>query len=340
MHDFLPSMIQENVDLQSKNTLGLKSRAAYFAEFRSLEDVISLYDWAKEQQQPLLVLGGGSNLLMPEKIEALVIQSVANHVSCVSSNHQYQYLDVDAGKNWHEWVLESTSYGHGLENLALIPGSVGAAPIQNIGAYGVEVCQLIESVTGYQLSRRKLRTLSTDECEFSYRDSIFKNELKNDFVIPSVRFRLAKEFSPDLSYAPLDQLDKKSIQPIDLINKVVEVRQQKLPDPSSIPNAGSFFKNPVVEHNLAERLKEEWPDMPQYRQSAGTKIAVGWLIETCGFKGKALGLVKMHDRQALVMTARQGACLESVLELQKSIHQTVFDRFGVSLEREPLMFGD
>lgn len=340
--------IQTNIDLQSKNTLNLPCRAAYYATFSNLEELVRLHEWALENQLPLRVLGGGSNVLMQEKLDALVVQSVDDTVSLIepveSDNDRCDqvYVDVAAGKNWHNWVIESTQYGHGIENLALIPGTVGAAPIQNIGAYGVELCDHIDSVLGYQLSRKQLVRLSAKDCQFGYRDSTFKRGLKQDFVVLSVRFVLNKSFQPNLNYAPLNELQKRfdsgQLSPQDLIEAVIQVRQSKLPDPSVTPNAGSYFKNPQVPFAEAERLHSTWPTMPQYPQEQGVKLAAAWLIDQSGFKGRQVGKVKMHDKQALVMTSSEGATLDSVLNLQAQIQQEVRERFGVELEPEPQIF--
>lgn len=333
------SKIQQNTSLQSMNTLGLPGVARYFSTFHSLTDVMHLQAFADEKNLPLKVLGGGSNVLLSAQVDALVIRSEATAICEIHRSEQEVLVDVDAGVTWHDWVRRSTDFGHGLENLALIPGSVGAAPIQNIGAYGVEVSSCIASVTGYQLSTRQLRTLSAAECQFGYRDSIFKGELKNDFVILRVRFALQPVFEPVLVYAPLNHLDAATLTPQSLIDEVVAVRRSKLPDPAQIPNAGSYFQNPVVSDEYAATLKASHPAMPVYPQTKGTKLAAGWLIQECGFKGASFGPVGMHEKQALVLTASDGASLQDVLTLESRVQQSVWDTFGVRLEREPGLFG-
>lgn len=332
------SEILQNISLQAMNTLGLPGVARYFSTFHSLADVMRLQAFAEQQAIPLKVLGGGSNVLLGEQVDALVIHSQAKALREIRRSEQEVLVEVDAGVLWHDWVSRSIEFGHGLENLALIPGSVGAAPIQNIGAYGVEVGSFIDSVTGYQLSTRQLRTLSSAECRFGYRDSVFKGELKNDFVIMRVCFRLQTRFDPVLVYAPLNQLDAHSLTPQLLIDQVVSVRRSKLPDPAQIPNAGSYFQNPLVADEHVAALKAEYPEMPVYPQAKGTKLAAGWLIQECGYKGASFGPVGMYEKQALVLTASEGASLQDVLALESRVQQSVWDTFGVKLEREPGLF--
>lgn len=330
--------IRHNVSLYELNTLKLKGQASAFATFNSLESLIELQRSACELNLPLRVLGGGSNILLAEHVNALVVQPVAKNIQVIREDNTHVWVDVDAGVDWHKWVCASTQYGHGLENLALIPGLVGAAPVQNIGAYGVEAGDLIEQVVGYQLSTQQLKTISAAECRFSYRQSVFKRELNNDFVILRVRFRLIKQFKPTLNYAPLDQLDASHLTPNELINAVVDVRRSKLPDPSLIPNAGSFFHNPIVSNEFADELKQQFPAMPQYVQSVGVKLAAGWLIDQCGFKGKSFGPVSMYEKQALVLTTNEGATLSDVRYLQEMVQTSVYEAFGVWLVPEPQVF--
>ena len=331
-------VIQRDVSLKTMNTLGLPGTAQGFAHFSNLSDLLYLQRYAAQHELPLKVLGGGSNVLLSDPIRALVIHCTAQGIRPVVQTDDTVFVDVDAGVPWHQWVCRSIEFGHGLENLALIPGSVGAAPIQNIGAYGVEVGSFIDSVTGYQLSTRQLRTLSAAECRFGYRDSVFKGVLKDDFVILRVRFRLQARFDPVLVYAPLNQLNTHTLTPQSLIDEVISVRRSKLPDPAQVPNAGSYFQNPLVADEQAAALKAAYPEMPVYPQAKGTKLAAGWLIQQCGFKGASFGPVGMYEKQALVLTASEGASLQDVLALESRVQQSVLHTFGVSLEREPGLF--
>lgn len=356
------SLVQLNVELHGLNTLGLHSIVDAFAEFNNEQQLFELIAWAKSQKQKLQVLGGGSNLLLSEKITGLLIKSnqqliepMAEKGAGQNGEHssEYNYWRVSAGVNWHSWVqyaIQQNAYG--LENLALIPGTVGASPVQNIGAYGTEVSDLIESVQGVRVSRPELGVLelSADQCDFSYRDSIFKKSLKDDFIITSVVFKLSKRLAANLTYGPLQQISDKLIalendqQKAQMIfDHICHVRSQKLPDPQQIPNVGSFFKNPVVSAQQAQRLQDQFPDLPCYSQAQGrVKLAAGWLIEQAGWKGKGIGAeksaVRMYEKQALVMIAEKSsraARLSDVLQLQQAIEQSVLEQFSVTLEREP-----
>ena len=333
--------VLRDVDLTSANTLRLAGCAASFAEYTSVSELLSLLAYAHSHNLPVRVLGGGSNILLSGVVDGLVMKSAMTSVQVLSSDEQSVRVLVDAGKSWHEWVVESPGYGHGLENLALIPGTVGAAPVQNIGAYGVEVGSLIDEVRGVQLSSGQLRRLSVADCRFGYRDSIFKRELANDFIVTSVVFRLVRQFRPDLSYGPLADLDAEQVSPQQLIQRVSDIRRERLPDPATIPNAGSFFKNPVIARQQAEELKALYPSMPVYPavRPDQLKLAAAWLIDQSGWKGRWLGNAGMHDRQALVLVTNGKASLADVQVLQAAVAADVQQRFGVLLEPEPQLFG-
>jgi len=356
--------IQTQFSLQTYNTLQLQSTAKAFATFQSVDELLELIVYAQQQKLPLRVLGGGSNLLLQENIEACIIKSTDESIEVLDSesvedNKSFIRIKVGSGKNWHQWVQESIQqYGFGLENLALIPGTVGASPIQNIGAYGVEVGDCLESVEGVYISNPTagLQKLTNEQCQFAYRDSVFKGELQNDFVITSVVFKLSKKLASQLAYGPLKSIEPQltelatDIEKAQCIfNHVCDIRSAKLPDPAQVPNVGSFFKNPVVASDKAEQLKVDYDNIPTYPQADGTvKIAAGWLIEQAGWKGKGLGespeqaKVKMYDLQALVLTApldinskKRDVGLVDILELQQAIEASVQQKFGVQLEREP-----
>ena len=335
------SMIEKNKDLKGLNTLSLPARAENYAEFSSVSELLSLLCFAKKQNLEPKVLGGGSNVLLPTTVSGLVLKSTMQTIQVLRENQNGVWIKVEAGKNWHQWVLESQQYGHGLENLALIPGTVGASPIQNIGAYGVEVSDVLESVQGICLSSLQLMNLTNAECRFGYRDSVFKRELKNDFVVTSVVFRLAKNFQPNVDYGPLASwaTDNESFSSQRLIDQVCEIRSSKLPDPAKIPNAGSFFKNPIVSEQLVAKLKAKYPAIPCYPQINGkVKLAAGWLIEQAGWKGKQLGNTSMHKLQALVLTTNGNADLNDVFSIRDAVVVDVCEKFGVELEPEPQVF--
>lgn len=329
--------MQANFELRTLNTLALPAKAKAFVRFSSQIELLGLLKKAKAEHTQVYVLGEGSNILLADDVDGLVIQSAMNSVQLIDQNAEHIWLAVDAGMNWHQWVQQSIQYGHGLENLALIPGSVGAAPIQNIGAYGVEVREYLEQVEGVEISTGKTRIIKEKDCHFSYRNSIFKHELKNDFIITRVVFRLSKQFSPNLTYGPLQKLT--GLDADALIAAVCDIRRSKLPDPTVTPNAGSFFKNPIVDSEKVKELKRIFPELPQYLQADGqAKLAAGWLIEQAGWKGKWLGNVRMHDQQALVLTTNGKASFNEVMELKEAVVTSVQQLFGVTLEAEPQVF--
>ena len=348
-------------ELSKLNTLSLSGKAEYFSRFKSISELLTLLAYADKQQLNIKVLGGGSNMIVQPKVTGLVVQSAMEGVEKLSENDDSITYAVDAGLNWHQWVLKSIELGaYGLENLALIPGTVGASPIQNIGAYGVEVGQCIEEVRGLQLSTGQWMAFTADQCDFSYRDSIFKNQFKNDFLITRVIFRLSKVFKPQTSYAPLKQMaeqfvatcmDKsaESLTAQQVADWVIGVRNSKLPDPAKIPNAGSFFTNPIIPKSQADELLNQFPNMPVYAvqgiaqgnvegSEKRVKVAAGWLIDQCGWKGKSLGLAKMHDQQALVLTLKPGARQQDLINIQQAVQADVNNKFGIQLHPEPQPF--
>lgn len=344
-------------DLSKLNTLALPGKAEYFCRFTSISELLSLLQRAKNESLAIKVLGGGSNIILQSKVSGLVIQSVMQQVVKLSEDDESVTVAVDAGLSWHQWVLNSIKLGaYGLENLALIPGSVGASPVQNIGAYGVEVGQLIEEVRGIQLSTGQWMSFSAGQCDFSYRDSIFKQQFKNDFIITQVIFKLSKIFKPQVSYAPLKQMAEQalvrgvSLSAQNVTEWVIEVRNSKLPNPAEIPNAGSFFTNPIIDKAQADVLLQQHPAMPVYplvSAKAGSvsdvsdgevKVAAGWLIDQCGWKGRSLGLARMHEQQALVLTLQTGATQQDLLAIQQAVQADVEAKFGIQLQPEPQPF--
>jgi UDP-N-acetylmuramate dehydrogenase len=357
--------IKSQYDLSSLNTLSLKGTAENFARFHSVSELLLLLEYAKAHQLKIKVLGGGSNMIVQPLVTGLVVQSAMQCIEKLSEDEDSVTYAVDAGLNWHQWVLQSIELSaYGLENLALIPGTVGACPIQNIGAYGVEVGQYIEEVRGLQLSSEQWMSFSAEQCDFSYRNSIFKKQFKNDFIITQVVFKLSKVFKPHISYAPLKQMAEEFIESINtkrigtddyaagdsvsaqqIASWVIEVRNSKLPDPANIPNAGSFFTNPIISKYQADDLLIQFPTMPVYPVQSGAegvekrvKIAAGWLIDQCGWKGKSLGLAKMHDQQALVLTLKPGAKQQDLINIQQAVQTDVENKFGIQLYPEPQPF--
>lgn len=329
-------------DLSTLHTFGLQATAK---AVRPLADQSDLLDYIGQAMrgEPVVLLGEGSNTVF-------VSESLDATVWCMQMKGR-QYLGVQdgshvfrlaAGENWHNWVEWSVMSGYpGLENLALIPGTVGASPIQNIGAYGVELMDRILSVHGFDVKTGETRTLSNSECKFQYRDSIFKHELKDRFVITEVDFALPVEWRPVVNYGDVaekcEQFGPVTAQ--NIMKAVIQIRTGKLPDPKALGNSGSFFKNPIVPVATAQSLKAKWPDLPVFEVDANqSKLAAGWLIDQCGLKGFKLGEVQVYPKQALILTNLGGAKGTDLSRMIEHIQSTVEKKFGVSLEAEPNIF--
>jgi UDP-N-acetylmuramate dehydrogenase len=336
-------LLKRDVSLHPFNTFGLPARAAWFATIETpaqLGKLIALPEWRYLQH---FVLGGGSNVILTGDFAGLVLQVRIAGRELVAEEPDAWIVRAGAGENWHPFVCWTLEQGWpGLENLALIPGTVGAAPIQNIGAYGLEVADRIKCLDAIDLSSGEPVVFDGPACRFGYRDSIFKHEAAGRYLITAVTFRLAKEWRPLIGYADVErELAARRIErptARDIAETVIAVRNHKLPDPIRIGNAGSFFKNPVVDAATFAPLSVRYPAMPHYLQPDGTvKLAAGWLIERCGWKGKQLGPVGVYEKQALVLVNCGGARGEDVLRLAKAIQQSVQAMFGVALEPEPVM---
>ncbi len=331
--------IQEHVSLRPYNTFGIDVKARYFAEVTSIDEL----SWVLQQNSypKKLILGGGSNMLLTGDLDSLVILISLKGKEVVSSDDSHTVIRIMAGENWHDlvlWTLERDMGG--LENLSLIPGSVGSAPIQNIGAYGVELkdhfvcCELMD------ISTQTLHTFSLEDCKFGYRDSYFKHEGKGKYVITSVTFRLtSKDHSLRTGYGTIAaELEKAevlhpSIQ--DISKAVISIRQQKLPDPAILGNSGSFFKNPVVSKESFEKLQQSYPDIPSYKVDENEiKIPAAWLIDFCGFKGLRQGDAGVHEHQALVLVNYGNATGAEILKLSQQIQETVKNTFGIAIVPE------
>jgi len=326
--------------LLTMNTLAIDATAEFLARPSSEADVLECLQFAKSNNLAIKVLGGGSNVVMSDWVSGLVIQFCGNACRVLKETEETVIIKVEAGYNWHEFVMFCLSQGwFGLENLAYIPGNVGAAPVQNIGAYGVEVKDRISAVNGVYLDSGQLFSLGVDECDFAYRESRFKQALNGKVLITSVEFRLSKKPQVQVSYAPLNKMaEEKGVPtPSELAKWVIQVRQSKLPEPRGLPNAGSFFKNPVVSQAVFNNLIKRFPKLPGYPQSDGVKLAAGWLIDRLGFKGKAFGLVSVHELQALVLV-NHGGSGEDVLSAARQVSQAVCECYGVELEQEPRLF--
>ena len=337
------SLIAQAQDLSSCNTLRLQCLAEQVVDLQSLEQMNEL---GRElvRAPECLVLGGGSNVILPITLSSLVVRVALKGIELVESTADHWLIDVAAGENWHDWVVTATARGWwGLENLALIPGTVGAAPVQNIGAYGVELCQRLESVTAWHVAAQKYVTLSRAECDFGYRDSIFKRAKRGEWLIVSVRFALPKAWQPVLTYPDLAGHPQLALgsQPVTaqaVLEAVCDIRRRKLPDPAVLGNAGSFFKNPVVSATQYQALQASFAKLVAYPQpEGGVKLAAGWLIEYCGFKGLRSGAVGVHAQQALVLVNYGHAQADELLAFASTISQAVQKTFGVLLEIEPVV---
>jgi UDP-N-acetylmuramate dehydrogenase len=331
---------QTAIDLTPYNTLALPGRAARYLK---VSDPAQLAALAPGERR--FVLGGGSNLVLTGDFSGLVLHMAIAGKRLLREDEQAWYIEAGAGENWHDFVQWTLVQGWpGLENLALIPGTVGAAPVQNIGAYGLEVGERLDSVTAWDFERQALFTLDRDACRFAYRDSLFKQQgwhLDGRVAIVSVVFRLPKAWQPNIGYADLRQeLAARGIAEPDaraVADAVIAVRQRKLPDPALTPNAGSFFHNPVVDRQTADALKAQHPALPCYAQPDGrVKLAAGWLIEQAGWKGKALGPVGMYEKQALVLVNRGGATGADVRRTMAAVQAAVREKFAVELSPEPV----
>lgn len=351
------------LSLTRHNTLGLACQATRVLILSSLSQLPGITALA-QNHAPVLVLGGGSNVVLPAQLDRVVVQVALKGITLVDEQvsdpvppnnsaqvprHAEAYrIDVAAGENWHQFVDFATQRGwFGLENLALIPGTVGASPVQNIGAYGVEVQDLIETVTAWHIPEGRLITLTRKECAFAYRDSIFKRAVPGTWLIVSVRFLLSKRWAPVLSYPDLQKhpilaaMAPDAITGQQMMDAVCEIRRSKLPDPAILGNAGSFFKNPIVPASQYLSLKQLFSDLVAYAQPDGSyKLAAGWMIERCGWKGKRQGVVGVHERQALVLVNYGGAQASALLKLAQDVRSAVQAGFGVELEIEPVVVSD
>lgn len=339
---FLPNDIQMPSSplhsLKDLNTFGLARGCQQLVRANTLDALIDTCCKLYQAKQPMLILGGGSNIVLCEDFLGTVVLVETKGVD-VFEDENDNYLTVAAGENWHDLVCFCLNKGFsGLENMALIPGTVGAAPIQNIGAYGVELNRFCEWVEYADLNNGQLVRVNADECEFGYRDSVFKNDLLGTAVITRVGFKLPKTWVPQLGYGPLREFDVKQVTPKQVFDCICETRRAKLPDPAVLGNAGSFFKNPVIDTAQFESLVSVYPDMVGYSHGIGqTKVAAGWLIDKADLKGHQIGGAAVHKEQALVLINKGDATSDDVLVLAKFIIDKIEDRFGIRLEAEPRM---
>lgn len=334
----------ENIALAHYTSFGVASTARYFSAFSNMDELEELLGW--RQGHPLLILGGGSNLLLTRDVDGLVLKNEITGITELHEDNEFVYVRAGAGENWHRFVLYCIERNWaGLENLSLIPGNVGASPMQNIGAYGVEVEDLFWDLEAWHIGEKKRVTFTKTDCGFGYRESVFKNKYKGQFIILSVTYRLRKQPRFNTSYGAIEQeLDKMGVKELTIktvSDAVVRIRSSKLPDPKLIGNAGSFFKNPSVPGEKLDQLRSQFPELVAYPNADGSyKLAAGWLIEHTGpaadisWKGYRRGDAGCHERQALVLVNFGKATGAEIFQLSEDILQSVKNKFGVLLERE------
>ncbi len=336
--------LYNNISLKPFNTFGIEANAAHFWQATTPNEVIEALKLAKENHWEILILGGGSNVLLCTDWEGLVLQIALKGISVVPTEKLNEVLiTAAAGERWHNFVLHSLELGlYGMENLSLIPGCVGAAPMQNIGAYGAEIKDTFHSLVALDRNSLQYRTFTKEECGFGYRESVFKSSLKGQYIILSVTFKLSAEGEVNIGYGDIQKIleanDVTNPGPIEVSRAVITIRESKLPNPEVIGNAGSFFKNPEIPESQYLELAKVYPTMPHYPTHPGqVKIPAGWLIEQCGWKGKKMGDLQnygVHEKQALVLVNYGGATGQELWDLAITIQADVFQKFGIHIQPE------
>jgi len=329
--------IQQNISLKNYNTFGIDVKAKEFIKITSLKSLKELL----QEKNDFFILSGGSNLLLTKDIDKLVVLLNLRGIEILSSTDNQIFVKVQAGENWHEFVLWCIEHNFGgIENMSLIPGNVGTSPIQNIGAYGIELKDTMHELEALEIKTGNIKTFSNASCAFGYRNSVFKNELKGKFIITNVTFKLTKEkHNLNSSYGAIQsELEKNNIENPsikDISDAVIAIRKSKLPDPKEIGNSGSFFKNPVILKHQFRQLQHKFPEVPHYIVSeTEVKVPAGWLVEQCGFKGKRFGDAGIHKNQALVLVNYGNATGQEIFELSKRIQKEVLEKFDIPLEAE------
>ncbi len=331
--------IEENKSLKAFNTFGIDAKAKYFGEFTSVDELREGIKWAKHENIPYLILGGGSNVLLTEDFNGIVLKNAIKGIEKTEETDEHVHVKAGAGEVWHDLVMHAVENNlGGIENLSLIPGTVGAAPIQNIGAYGVELQDVFHELEALNIESGEVHKFDKHGCDFGYRYSIFKGPEKGKYIITSVELKLEKEHNIKDTYGSIkDMLEMEGIEAPtiqDISHAVIAIRQSKLPDPAELGNAGSFFKNPVISEEAYEKLLEDYPDMPSFDAPKGKKIPAAWLIEKCGFKGKQYGNTGVHKDQALVLVNYGAATGAEVKALAEEIQNCVSAEFDIDLEYE------
>lgn len=326
--------------LLAHNTFGIDVKCHRFVEYASVEEAQKVVNSLSESDKPLMIIGGGSNLLLTQDYPGTVLHSAIKGMDVVDEDAEYVYLKCGSGEVFDDMVAYAVAHGYyGAENLSIIPGEVGASAVQNIGAYGVEAKDIIYKVETVKIATGEVKLFDNVDCQYSYRQSRFKHEWRDKYLVTHVTYRLSKTFSPDIEYGNIrNSLEAKGImQPtaLQLRDAIIEIRNAKLPNPKIQGNAGSFFMNPIVDRKKYEELIVLYPDMPHYTIDENhEKIPAGWMIDQCGWKGKSLGRAGVHDKQALVLVNRGGATGEDIIQLYKTIQKDVKAKFGIDIYPE------
>ncbi len=329
----------ENFSLKNHNTFGINAKAKFFTQFDSTIELKEILSSEIYQNNKSFVLGGGSNLLFTKDYDGLIIHNKIAGICILEDNEENIIVEVGGGVNWHEFVMWSVNQElSGIENLALIPGTVGASPVQNIGAYGLEVKDTTHKVTALEIATKETKIFSNEDCKFEYRNSIFKGKLKNKFIITKVAFNLSKTPLNKTTYGAIEEELKNlnlEANPKNIAEAVINIRSRKLPNPSEIGNSGSFFKNPIISTERFEELQNEFPNIVGYKMTeTETKVAAGWLIDNAELKGYRKGDAGVHKNQALVLVNYGNASGQDIINLAELVQETIADKYGISIEAE------
>lgn len=330
---------KENYCLKKHNTFGVDAKARYFVTFESTAELTTIINSEIYSNNKTFILGEGSNILLTQDFNGLILHNKIAGICIIEDNEEFTHAEVGAGVNWNNFVQWSVEQElSGVENLALIPGTVGASPVQNIGAYGMEVKDTITKVHTFEIEKKTVKIFSNEECEFKYRDSVFKKDLKEKVIITKVEFKLSKTPLNKTSYGAIKEelaALKGDPSPKNIANAVINIRNRKLPNPTELGNSGSFFKNPIISTNKFELLQKDFPEIIGYKISdTETKLAAGWLIENIGLKGFREGDAGVHENQALVLVNYGNASGKEILNLAKNIQAAILERFGIHIESE------
>lgn len=330
---------QENYCLKKYNTFGIDVKAKYFSKFESTEELKEIIDSEIYNCNKTFVLGEGSNILLTKDFNGLILHNKITGIDILNDNHKYTIVTVGGGVNWHKFVTWSVNKGlSGIENLALIPGTVGASPVQNIGAYGMEVKDSITKVHTFEIKKKRTKVFTNKECRFEYRTSVFKENLKEKMIITQVEFKLSKTPLNKTNYGAVEEelhALRLKPSPANIAEAVINIRNRKLPNPKELGNSGSFFKNPIISINKFESLKKEFPEIVSYKISdKEIKIAAGWLIEKAGAKGLRNGDAGVHDKQALVLVNYGDASGKDIINLSRKIQKIILEKYGIQIDPE------